>query len=139
MEDSKISNGAYGMPYDFAPAIRKLSTSHEEAISELWENLYHQGDVGLASYFAVPTLVRAGELSLVATIEVARNSESNPKLPENFKEEYTRALNQALSTKPEDEENLLGYYVIHASIHGHKRLANALALMDLEGILNEYL
>ncbi len=64
MEDSNTENGGYGVPYDPEPALKRLSSSHEEAISELWENLYHQGDVGLASYAAVPALVQAGELSL---------------------------------------------------------------------------
>ena len=48
MVDSKISNGGYGIQYDPMPALKKLNSSHDEAISELWENLYHQGDIGLA-------------------------------------------------------------------------------------------
>lgn len=138
MNETNQLNGGYGIPYNPEPAIKKLSTAHDDAISELWENLYHQGDVGLSSYAAVPALVQAGELSLVAAIEVARNSESNPDLPENIKTEYELALKQALSSKPKDEEQLLGYYIIHASINGQVRLAKALHLVDIEEILNEY-
>ena len=112
-----------------------LEGLYDDAISELWENLYHQGNVGLASYAAVPALVQAGELSLVAAIEVARNSESNPDLPENIKTEYELALKQALSTKPKSEEQFLGYYIIHASINGKIRLSKALHLLDIEEIL----
>jgi len=138
MDNSNTLNGGYGIPYDPEPAIKNLNSSHDEAISELWENLYHQGDVGLASYAAVPALVQAGELSLVATIEVARNSGSNPELPESLKVEYGLALKQALSSKPNNQDQLLGYYIIHASINGQLRLAKALTLMDIEEVLNEY-
>ena len=138
MVDSKISNGGYGIPYDPKPALKKLSSSRDEAISELWENLYHQGDIGLASFEAVPKLVQAGELSLVAAIEVARYLESNPKLPTLLKTEYDLALKQALNSKSKDEEQLVGYYIIHASVNGQERLAKALHLMDIEEILNEY-
>lgn len=138
MEDSNILNGGYGIPYNPEPAIIKLNMSHDEAISELWENLYHQGDVGLASYAAVPALVQAGELSLVAAIEVARNSGSNPELPTSLKPEYKLALKHALSSKPKDEEQLVGYYIIHASLNEQTRLAKALHLMDINEVLNEY-
>lgn len=138
MVDSKISNGGYGIPYDPKPALKKLNSSHDEAISELWENLYHQGDIGIASFEAVATLVQAGELSLVATIEVARNTETNPKLPNALKAEYEQALTKALKSKPENEEQLVGYYIIHASVNGQVRLAKALNLMDIEEIINEY-
>ena len=138
MEDLNTLNGGYGIPYNPEPAIKKLDTLHDDAISELWENLYHQGDVGLASYAAVPALVQAGELSLVAAIEVARNSGTNPELPVSLKAEYEQALKQALSSKPNDEQQLLGYYIIHASINKQMRLARALNLMDIDEVLNEY-
>lgn len=138
MNKSKKLNGGYGIPYDLEPAIKKLDTFHEEAISELWENLYHQGDIGLASYAAVPALVQAGELSLVAAIEVARKSGSNPELPEGLKAEYELALKEALSSIPVDEEQYLGYYIIHASVYGQARLAKALQLLDIEEVLSEY-
>ena len=126
------------MRYDPQPALEQLAYSRDEAISELWENLYHQGDVGLASYAAVPQLVQAGELSLVSAIEVARQSKRNPELPEFFKTEYERALAQALSSKPSNEEQYQGFYIIHASVHGQLQLAAALHLMDIKEILNEY-
>ena len=138
MVDSKISNGGYGIPYDPKPALKKLSSSHDEAISELWENLYHQGDIGIASFEAVPTLVQAGELSLVAAIEVARNTETNPKLPSGLEKEYKLALKQAINSNPKDEEQLVGYYIIHASVNKQLRLAKALNLMDIDEVLNEY-
>ena len=138
MKENEPLNGGYGIPYDAAPALNKLDSSRDEAMSELWENLYHQGDVGLASYAAVPALVKAGELALVASIEVARNLEKNPKLPENLEAEYKQALSQALESNPNTEEQLLGYYIIHASVNKNHRLAKALDLLDIEEILDEY-
>jgi hypothetical protein len=138
MEESELLKGGYGIPYDPRPALEKLSSSRDEAIAELWENLYHQGDVGPASYATVPALVRVGELSLVAAIEVARHSESNPDVPDSLVAEYDKALKDALSSSPTDEEQLVGYYIIHASLSGQPRLAKALQLMDLDEVLSEY-
>lgn len=138
MTKPKQLKGGYGIPYDTEPALKKLGSSRDEAISELWENLYHQGDVGLASYAAVPALVEAGELSLVAAIEEARNSGSNPELPISLSKKYNLALKKALGSIPKDEEQCLGFYIIHASISGQFRLAKALHLMDIEEVLNEY-
>ncbi len=130
--------GAYGIPYDPSEAIQNLTLPGNKAILELWENLYHQGTVGLASYAAIPELVVAGELNLVAAIEVARYSDSNPKLPEFLKPEYTEALDKALNYKPKNEEQYKGYYTIHASLNGQHKLAKALDLLDVEELLNEY-
>ena len=96
MSESKQLNGGYGVPYNPESTLMKLGSFRDEAISELWENLYHQGDVGLASYSAVPALVQAGELSLVSAIEVARSSKTNPELPENMKVEYEKAFKKRL-------------------------------------------
>jgi len=128
----------YKTPYDPFPVLERLNSNRESAISELWENLYHQGDVGSASYAAVPQLVEKGELSLVGAIECARQSEHNPKIPEMFEKEYFKALNLALESQPNNEEQLQGYYVIHASMNGQPKLAKALNLLSVEEILLEY-
>jgi len=138
MSETKPLNGGYGIPYDAEPALEKLATAREEAIHELWENLYHQGDVGLASYNAVPKLVKAGELSLVSAIEMARNSGSNPDIPEYMVNDYEQALNEALNSIPSEEEQYKGYCIIHASINGQNRLAAAFHYMDVEEVLSEY-
>ncbi len=85
--------GGYGVPYDPRAALRRLATEPGEqaAWEELWEQLHHQGDVGLASYCAVPALaelsrhwVRAGwhPFALAATIEVERHLLRNPVVPD---------------------------------------------------------
>jgi len=58
---------------------------------ELWNELHHQGDVGVASYAAVPQLVRIAQArrdfdwnlyALIATIEIERHRRNNPPLPD---------------------------------------------------------
>ena len=129
---------AYGIPYDPQPALERLNLDRETSMGELWENLYHQGDVGSASYAAVPELADAGELSLVAAIEVASKSTHNPEIPKDMYKVYKKALSFALNSVPSSEEHLQGYYVIHASLNGHEKLAKALFLLSVEEILAEY-
>ena len=51
--------GGYQVPYDPRPALAKLKRNvrDESAWKELWQELYHQGDIGSASYAAIPHLV----------------------------------------------------------------------------------
>jgi hypothetical protein len=52
--------GGYRIPYDPRPVLRNLEEGKDlsDAWSELWDELHHQGDVDVASYAAVPHLVR---------------------------------------------------------------------------------
>lgn len=82
----------YRVPYDPRSALQALSSdfTDEAAWKELWSELHHQGNVGEASYAAVPTLVVLAEaapkrdwnlFALTATIEVERHRRDNPDLP----------------------------------------------------------
>ena len=60
------------------------------AWDELWNELHHQGDIGEASFAAVPHLVRIHELrgvpdwntyAIAAVIELARDADRNPQVP----------------------------------------------------------
>lgn len=84
--------GGYRVPYDASVALRQLETSPstDRAWEELWNELHHQGDVGEASYAALPHLVRIARerafsdwsvYALATTIETARLSGDNPALP----------------------------------------------------------
>jgi hypothetical protein len=94
--------GGYRQPYDPRPAIAKLDSPESEAAwSELWGDLYHQSDVGLASYAAVPLLVRRHAqvrdgnwqtYALAGSIELARTLGHNPALPKWLESEYQGAL-----------------------------------------------
>ena len=56
----KELKGGYKVLYNPTVALQKLENgiSMSEAWDELWQELYHQGDVGVASYASVPQLVR---------------------------------------------------------------------------------
>lgn len=94
--------GGYRIPYDPRKALLALERSEDvaKAWQELWNELYHQGDIGEASYAAVPQLVRIhasrgvpdwNTYALVATIEEARRDNRNPALPTKLKAAYDDA------------------------------------------------
>jgi hypothetical protein len=94
--------GGYRTPYDPRQALRLLEAGKDPAAAwdELWNELHHQGDVGEASYAAVPHLVRIHEArgvpdwntyALVAAIEEARRNGNNPELTENLTSAYEAA------------------------------------------------
>jgi hypothetical protein len=53
---STLKSG-YRMPFDPRPLVSQLEDAQhvEEAWSELWDELHHQGDVGEVSYAAAHT------------------------------------------------------------------------------------
>jgi hypothetical protein len=81
--------GGYGVPYDASQLLRRLleGGADDELWEELWTELHHQGDVGQASYAAVPWLVEYvrrspqidwNALALIAKIELERGCHNNP-------------------------------------------------------------
>lgn len=129
---------AYRVPYDLFPVLKKMDEDYSASINELWENLYHQGNVDTASYAAVPELVARGELSLVAAIEISRRELRNPEIPAELLSAYNQALANVLFSVPSNEEQYQGYYIIHALVSGQYRLAKALHLLSVEEIVNEF-
>jgi hypothetical protein len=103
IDDARWSEleGGYRIAYDPRDALRTLARGGAaSAWDELWNELHHQGDVGSASFAAVPELVRIhaargiadwNTYALVATIEQARDNPGNPKLPAWLRTEYERA------------------------------------------------
>ena len=94
--------GGYRVPYDPRAALRRLEErdDHREVWAELWNELHHQGDVGSASYAAVPQLValhrRSRKLdwnlyALASTVEVERHRKSNPPIPDWLLSDYQAA------------------------------------------------
>jgi hypothetical protein len=133
--------GGYRTRFDPRPLLLKLETSKDTkaAWNELWEGLHHQGDVGEASYAAVPHLVRIyrdrggsewGTYAIVATIELARDSGKNPEVPDWLKEDYFRAIRtlaevgatEVLRTKsPENIRAILSIIAVAADARTHAR------------------
>jgi hypothetical protein len=93
--------GGYRLPYDPRPVLNKLTAKLPDAWHELLQDLYHQGDVGEASYATVPFLVREysqlappkwNVFALVATIELARDAPSNPPVPAWLLDAYEESI-----------------------------------------------
>ncbi|HEX4302784.1 MAG TPA: hypothetical protein VHZ78_08320 [Rhizomicrobium sp.] len=104
--DWTTMKGGYRIVYDPRAALRRLETDDnpEPAWLELWNELHHQGDVGEASYAAVPHLVRIhrargvpdwNTYALVQCIDEARRASSrNPALPPHLQPAYESAWEQ---------------------------------------------
>ncbi|WP_426753543.1 hypothetical protein [Myxococcus sp. Y35] len=106
----KTLNGGYRIPYDASDVLRQLEAG-EDVWDELWDELHHQGDVGEASYAAVPHLVRIASAatqvdrnlySLLATIEIERHRPQNPPLPTWCQESYAKAWEEVLELALKD-------------------------------------
>lgn len=98
--------GGYRVACDPRPALQRLERSAEvaRAWEKLWQDLYHQGDVGVASYAAVPHVVRVHDLrdvadwntfALIGSIELARSKRGNPDVPPWLADGYERAWRDA--------------------------------------------
>jgi hypothetical protein len=97
--------GGYRVPFDPRPGLRKLEAGRDvqAAWDALWQGLHHQGDVGEASYAAVPHLVRIhcqrgvadwNTYAMVATIELARGRGANPDVPAWLSQGYQEAIHR---------------------------------------------
>jgi hypothetical protein len=105
LEDSRWTSmtGGYKTPFDPRPLLKRLGTGSDttEVWKELWDELHHQGDVGDASFAAVPFLVRNhrersggawNTYAIVAIIELARKEGKNPDVPQWIADDYFRAI-----------------------------------------------
>jgi hypothetical protein len=101
----KSLSGGYRTKFDPRPLLSKLESGEDATVAwhDLWERLHHQGDVGEASYAAVPHLVRIhrqrgvvdwNTYGLVAVIELARTEMQNPPIPDWLEKDYFRAIRE---------------------------------------------
>jgi hypothetical protein len=149
LDDHRWSDlrGGYGEHYDPRNAIRRLAEDDGSAWEELWEELHHQGDVGEASYAALPALVRAHQArgvpdwntyALAATIEEARQNPKNPPVPDWLLADYEAAWREleamALREFPEATTNDLTDSIIAALalVKGRLTLARMAMLTEDE-------
>src|SRR5262245_25281525 len=95
----------YRTPIDLRPLLRQLesATDAHPVWDELWQELYHQGDVGPGSFVAVPHLVRIhaargvvdwNTYAIVSIIELARGSDANPDVMDCDRKPYEEALRE---------------------------------------------
>ena len=147
-------NGGYKIPYDASAALKRMQHG-EDVWDELWEELHHQGDVGEASYAAVPHLVRIGKTlssrdwnfyGLISCIEVERHRKTNPPLPEWLVESYQQAMRELLNIATSDLQLVNDQYTVWSILaamalaKGELKLGALISMSDesdIEEILKE--
>lgn len=155
----KELNGAYGTRYNASIELKKLEKTGnkneaDEILDRLWNELYHQGDVGSASYYSVPHLVRIASdkslfhwriIGLPLIIEHQRQKHSNPELPNDLKEEYLEAFQklgdfavQQLSNELDEASYVAAISAIVTS-SGRVSLGRAILEMEDKDVLQEFL
>lgn len=144
LEDARWSNmrGGHNMPFDPRPSLKKLETDGDttEVWHELWDELHHQGDVGEASFAAVPFLVRSyrkrgfldwNTYAIVAIIELARKEGKNPDVPQWLEEDYYQAIRELAeigatevlqAESAEDVRAILSIIAIAKGLRMHREL-----------------
>ncbi len=145
----KDYEGGYRIKYDASLALTDLENDRqplEQIWDELAENLYHQGDVGIASYAAVPHLARiicqrnlfdGNAFALVAVIELARGKGNNPPLPNWLQKDYEQAIWDMAKYGIEnfnqqwEEGTLQGILALMAIVKNQKELAALIFEIDL--------
>ena len=155
----KTLEGGYKIPYDASILLRQLEvTSDTETITkiweELWNELHHQGDVGLASYLSLPQLVTIGKLKglydwnllgLCCVIEQQRHLGDNPKLPTEFADYYNKGLmdlKQFVLVNINGELDNSTYALSLATLatcNGQIELGKAIMELEDKDILDEFL
>ena len=136
--------GGYRMPFDASLPLKALQAG-EDAWQELWEELHHQGDVGAASYAAIPQLVdictepaQRGDdfYALIALVEIERHRRDNPPLPEWLEDSYRAAWTQLPQIAARDLRGNLSasmqnaIFAVMALARGNIKLGAMLIHMD---------
>jgi hypothetical protein len=157
LEDARWSNmtGGYKTSFDPRPLLKRLETDRDvtEVWQELWDELHHQGDVGEASFAAVPFLVRSYQergvldwntYAMVAIIELARKEGNNPDVPQWIAGDYFQAIRNLAeigtteilqAETAEDVRAILSVIAIEKGLRVHGKLLvnySEVELMDIE-------
>jgi hypothetical protein len=130
--------GGYKTHFDPRPLLMRLEADGDttEVWHELWDELHHQGDVGEASYAAIPFLVQSyrrkhvshwNTYAMVAMIELARKEEKNPDVPQWISDDYFQAIRilgeigatEVLNAQPEDARAILSIIAINKGLRVH--------------------
>lgn len=144
LEDVRWSQmtGGYKTLLDPRPLLKRLETEYNttDVWQELWDELHHQGDVGEASFAAVPHIVKSyrergvidwNTYAIVAIIELARKKGNNPDVPPWFAEDYFQAIRNLAETgateilraeTAEDARAILSIIAIERGLRTHGRL-----------------
>ena len=153
------AEGGYRVPYDASVPLKELERTTEPLVirriwKELWNELHHQGDVGLASYLALSQLVRIGRakglfdwnlVGLCCVIEQQRHLGKNPELPVEFQRYYEAGLNALKEFVQEhirsdlDDPTFIASLSALATCSGRVKLGKAILDLEDPGTLEEFL
>lgn len=142
----------YRTPIDLRPLLQRLESGRDAKATweEVWQELYHQGDVGEGSFVAVPHLVRIHRLrgvpdwntyTLVATIELARGKGGNPEVPDWSRDAYDKALRELADIglqelpRASDRETVRSILGILAIVHGARTYGRILVEFTEDEVL----
>ena len=154
-------DGGYKTPYDASIPLNNLEVATDEKeidkiLDELWGELHHQGDVGIASYLAVPQLARIAAtkdlytwrlLGICSLIEQQRRLENNPQLPDIYTDYYAdglKTLNQFIVSNinsQTDDTTFTAALSLLAACQGRTKLSKAIDLLEgdvLEDFLEQF-
>jgi hypothetical protein len=126
-------SGGFRPVYDASIPLRALAHGAEPGgiWAELWNELYHQGTIGVASYAAIPALIEIctkraivdwNLFSLAGIIEVCRRGPYSPEIPDwlasDYHQAWERLFELGLSTirTAQDEiaiRSILGVLALH--------------------------
>jgi hypothetical protein len=155
----KDLKAGYKTVYDASIPLKQLekavgSDEIKIILDELWNELHHQGDVGIASYLALPQIVRIARekkifdwnvLGLCAVIEQQRHLGKNPSLPVEFLSYYQQGLKDLYDYVISRLYDELDGYTYTTSLSalvtckGNVKLGKAILVLASEGILDEFL
>lgn len=148
----KDLKAGYRTPIDLRPLLQRLESDRgaKATWDEIWQELYHQGDIGEGSLVAVPHLVRIyrqrgildwNTYALAATIELARGKDGNPDVPGWSREAYDQALRDlaqiGLEELPHatDQETVRSILGILAIVHGARTYGRILVEFTEDEVL----
>ena len=144
-------DGGYRTQFDPRPLLAKLESKRDLDATwhSLWDELHHQGDVGEASFAAVPQLVRIyrkcgfldwNTYAIMAIIDLARNVGENPDVPSWLQEDYFRAIRELAQigagevSRAEDPDLIRAILSVIALERGLRTYARVLVLYSEEEV-----
>jgi len=150
--------GGYKIPYNASKPLKQLRDASRQdefatIFTELWDNLHHQGDVGTASYLAVPQLVSIcinkrslnwNFMGLCVLIENCRLQKGNPEVPKEYQDYYFESLTQferylLLNFKSITDQTALRLTLsLFATVNGQPSLGRAIEILD-DDLVTEFL
>ena len=150
--------GGYRDPYNAYVVLSELELAVDPKVmgrllGELWDNLHHQGDVGVASYMSIPSLVDIcitkksldwNFIGLCVVIEHCRRSEGNPVLPVHYESYYLMALSRFQNYLLDNFQSLKEPVALRltlaflATMNGQFNLGKAIEHLD-DDVLEEFL